>query len=206
MAYETLPWPDFRFPVHPDGNDDDTTDFIFLTASINFAFTDFDNHVVFRTNIRRRGPLRLGRDDGVFQARLRCGDADPRREATSRASIALTSSVSSQGNIEMPMLDERVAIFRRARKRPRKRLRGRFHRFLKAGPRTTSRDARAPRVETFPSFHDESQYRGKSVWFQKRAQLLLWQLHARFRGTGLLRARRSRRAHRVRRLHRPGGA
>ena len=44
MAYETLPWPDFRFLMIPDGNDADTMDFIFLEASTNFAFTDFENN------------------------------------------------------------------------------------------------------------------------------------------------------------------
>ncbi len=39
-------------------------------------------------------------------------------------------------------------------------------------------------IETFPSFRDESVYRGARVAFQKRAQLLLWQLHARFRASG----------------------
>jgi hypothetical protein len=39
-------------------------------------------------------------------------------------------------------------------------------------------------IETFPSFRDESEYHGHVVQFQKRAQLLLWQLHARFRSNG----------------------
>ncbi len=39
-------------------------------------------------------------------------------------------------------------------------------------------------IETFPSFRDESAYRGARVAFHKRAQLLLWQLHARFRASG----------------------
>jgi hypothetical protein len=50
LAYEALPWPDFRFPMIPEGNDADTMDFIFLTASINFAFTDFEKHVIFTTD------------------------------------------------------------------------------------------------------------------------------------------------------------
>lgn len=51
MAYETLPWPDFRFPMIPDGNDADTMDFIFLAASTIFAFTDFEKHIIFTTEL-----------------------------------------------------------------------------------------------------------------------------------------------------------
>jgi hypothetical protein len=39
-------------------------------------------------------------------------------------------------------------------------------------------------LEEFPSFRDESEYKGHHVAFQKRAQLLMWQLHARFRTSG----------------------
>jgi hypothetical protein len=41
-------------------------------------------------------------------------------------------------------------------------------------------------LEEFPSFRDESEYKGQRVAFQKRAQLLMWQLHARFRASGFL--------------------
>ena len=52
MAYEALPWPDFRSVLVPDGDDRDVMDFIFLTASINFAFTDFETHRTFKTEYR----------------------------------------------------------------------------------------------------------------------------------------------------------
>ena len=60
---------------------------------------------------------------------------------------------------------------------------GRFHEFLKEGPRSTTA-ALDRLIETFPSFRDESAYRGARVAFQKRAQLSLWQLHARFGANG----------------------
>jgi len=87
------------------------------------------------------------------------------------------------GNIEMPMLDERVTIFREIGNVLEKRYDGRFHHFLLAGPPTTSA-ALERLIEAFPSFRDVSEYRGRRVVFQKRAQLLLWQLHARFRASG----------------------
>ena len=185
MAYESLPWPDFRFPVipdGPDGNDADTMDFIFLTASINFAFTDFDRHVVFSTNY---GGTERWDSDAMMACLKRAYDAGtPILEGQYLAGVDRTDLERIfTGNIEMPMLDERVEIFHELGAVLKEHYEGRFHNFLKAGPRTTS--AAVERlIETFPSFRDESQYRGQRVAFQKRAQLLLWQLHARFRSDG----------------------
>jgi hypothetical protein len=167
--------------VIPDGNDD-ATDFIFLTASINFAFTDFDRHIVFTTE---HGGARRYDSDAMMACLKRAYDAGtPILEGEYLAGVTRADLERIfSGNIEMPMLDERVAIFHELGGVLVKRYDGRFHRFLKAGPRATSA-ALDRLVETFPSFHDESPYRGQRVLFQKRAQLLLWQLHARFRGTG----------------------
>ncbi len=60
MAYEGLPWPDFRSPLVPDGDDQDTMDFIFLTSTINFAFTDFSTHSMFK--VRYEGAERSDSD------------------------------------------------------------------------------------------------------------------------------------------------
>jgi len=182
MAYESLSWPDFRFPTIPDGNDADTMDFIFLTASINFAFTDFEKHVIFTTEYD--GAERSD-SDGMMACLKRAYDrGTPILEgrylqAVTRADLEALF----RGNIEMPMLDERVAIFREIGGALEKSYGGRFHEFLKDGPRGTTA-ALERLIETFPSFRDESAYRGARVAFQKRAQLLLWQLHARFRASG----------------------
>jgi len=182
MAYESLSWPDFRFPTIPDGNDADTMDFIFLTASINFAFTDFEKHVIFTTEYD--GAERSD-SDGMMACLKRVYDrGTPILEgrylqAVTRADLEALF----RGNIEMPMLDERAAIFREIGGALEKSYGGRFHEFLKDGPRGTTA-ALERLIETFPSFRDESAYRGARVAFQKRAQLLLWQLHARFRASG----------------------
>jgi hypothetical protein len=182
MAYESLSWPDFRFPTIPDGNDADTMDFIFLTASINFAFTDFEKHVIFTTEYD--GAERSD-SDGMMACLKRAYDrGTPILEgrylqAVTRADLEALF----RGNIEMPMLDERVAIFREIGGALEKSYGGRFHEFMKDGPRGTTA-ALERLIETFPSFRDESAYRGARVAFQKRAQLLLWQLHARFRASG----------------------
>ncbi len=108
MAYEALGWPDYRSPFIPEGNEADAIDFLFLTSTINFAFTDFDTHVVFQTNYRGReysdsdammACLKRAHETGapLFEGRFLRG--------LTRADLARIFS----GNIEMPMLEERVA-------------------------------------------------------------------------------------------------
>ena len=108
MAYEALPWPDFRSPLQPDGNDADAMDFIFLTSTINFAFTDFEKHVMFKVDyagaersdsdamvacLKRAFDRGVAIVDGGYLAEIR----RPELEEIFR------------GNIVMPMLDERLA-------------------------------------------------------------------------------------------------
>lgn len=182
LAYESLPWPDLRFPMIPDGNDADTTDFIFLTAAINFAFTDFDSHRVFTTDYA--GAERSDSDAMMACLKRAYDSGVPILEGSYLASVARRDLERIfSGNITMPMLDERVAIFNAIGETLDREHGGRFHRFLRAGPRETT--AALERViEAFPSFRDESLYLGRRVSFQKRAQLLLWQLHARFHRGG----------------------
>ena len=92
-----------------------------------------------------------------------------------------------RGNIEMPMLDERLAIFHEIGRALEEGYGGRFHRFVREAPSRVYAEGGGlidRIVTTFPSFRDESLYRGARVVFAKRVQLLLWQLHARFRSSG----------------------
>ena len=179
MAYESLPWPEFRFPVIPDDNDADTMDFIFLTASINFAFTDFERHVIFTTNYG--GAERWDSDAMMACLKRALESGTPILEGNYLANVTRSDLERIfTGNIEMPMLEERVKIFHELGAVLEEHYEGRFHNFLQSGPRTTSA-ALERLIETFPSFRDESQYHSQRVAFQKRAQLLLWYLHSRFR-------------------------
>ena len=182
MAYESLPWPEFRFPVIPDDNDADTMDFIFLTASINFAFTDFERHVTFTTNYD--GAERWDSDAMMACLKRALESGTPILEGNYLANVSRSDLERIfTGNIEVPMLEERVEIFHELGTVLEEHYQGRFHNFLHSGPRTTSA-ALERLIETFPSFRDESHYRGQRVAFQKRAQLLLWYLHSRFRTDG----------------------
>ncbi len=183
MAYEALPWPDFRWPLIPDGDDRDTMDFIFLTSTINFAFTDFETHQVFKADY-------AGNEWSDAEAMFAClkraydtgrpileGDYLSRVGRDELEEIFL-------GNITIPMLDERLAIFNEVGCVLTERYEGRFHRFVRSAPPRLFADGdglleRLP--EEFRSFRDTSVYRNHQVIFQKRAQLLFWFLHGRFR-------------------------
>jgi hypothetical protein len=189
MAYEELPWPDFRSPLipeWPEGNDADTMDFIFLTSTINFAFTDFERHVMFK--VEYAGAERSDSDAMVACLKRAFDRGVPILEGHYLAEIRKSELEDIfRGNIMMPMLDERLSIFHEVGSVLQARYQGRFHRFVESGPWRLY-DQGSGLLERllaeFPSFRDQSEYRGHPVSFQKRAQLLFWNLHARFRGGG----------------------
>jgi hypothetical protein len=186
MAYESLPWPDFRSPLVPEGNDADTMDFIFLTAAINFAFTDFQDHVVFKTTYQ-------GREYSDSDAMMACLKRAYEEGAPILSGGFLREITREElthlfaGSSPIPLLDERLGIFHEIGNALEKSHGGRFHRFIASSPRSVYAAAGGlldRLIAAFPSFGDASRYRGAPVRFEKRAQLLLWQLHARFRESG----------------------
>ncbi len=189
MAYEDLPWPDFRSPLQPDGNDADAMDFIFLTSTINFAFTDFEKHVMFKVDYA--GAERSDSDAMVACLKRALDRGVPVLEGSYLAAIRKTELEEIfRGNIVMPMLDERLAIFHEVGRVLKERYQGRFHKFVLGGPPRLYAEGKGVLerlLAEFPSFRDESDYRGHRVLFQKRAQLLFWNLHARFRESGFFR-------------------
>lgn len=186
MAYEELPWPDFRSVLLPDGDERDIMDFIFLTASINFAFTDFTTHITFKTEYQG---TEWWDSDAMFACLKRAFETG--RPVVEGSYLSQTSRDELggifTGNITMPMLEERLQIFHELGRVLMKRYKGRFHRFVHGGPPRLYADGQGVLerlLEEFPSFEDVSHYRSKRVAFHKRAQLLMWQLHARFRASG----------------------
>ncbi|HEX9638013.1 MAG TPA: queuosine salvage family protein [Acidobacteriota bacterium] len=187
MAYEGLPWPDFRSPLYPEGNDADTLDYIFLTATINFAFTDFERRVMFQTEYGGA----VHSDSEAMDACLKRAYDQGLPILEGRYLAAITRAELDRifaGNITIPMLDQRLEIFHQVGRRLEQDYGGRFHRFVAAGPprlyAAGGQGLLERLLDQFPSFRDTSDYRGHRVLFQKRAQLLWWNLHARFRSTG----------------------
>jgi hypothetical protein len=188
MAYE-----EFTFPSGPiDGAFSDRSDpaeiidVSFFYAVLNFAFSDFDTGVKFACTYRDREwsdseamfacvnralaegvPLL----DGGFLAELRRGDL---------ASVF-------RGNIEIPMIDERVEILNAAGATLADRYGGAAHRFVAdcAPAMYAGGDGLMERlVAEFPRFNDVSTHDGGEVQLHKLAQLWLWQLHMALAASG----------------------
>lgn len=188
LAYEGIAWPDFFSPLHPS-DDNDTIDLMFLMGAINFAFTDFVDAVMFRVEYEGQ---EYSDSEAMVACLKRAFDADPsilEGEYLAQVTRADLETI-FRGNNEMPMLDERVVVFKEVGQVLQERYGGRFHRFLDGGPPRLYAQGQGlleRLLAEFPSFRDTSSYGGDTVAFQKRAQLLFWTLHSRFRATGRFR-------------------
>lgn len=183
LAYEELPVPATFFPFPFELTREDAVDFVLVTASLNFAYTDFST--------RRRWDLVV--DGRVYP------DADGLHFAFHRAllegvpvldgawlaevTVDRLREVLRGGTSELQLLEERVAILRDLGETLSGRWDGRFHRFVA----TTS-----PRlydggegfleslVREFPRFDD----RVGDVRFWKLAQLAAWIMEITLRPRG----------------------
>lgn len=88
----------------------------------------------------------------------------------------------TKGNVKVPLLKERVAILREVGSILTERYKGDFTNVLKEA----NEDAMGLLkliVNTFPSFDDSSQYKSKTIYFHKRAQLLVSDIYQLFNGS-----------------------
>ena len=183
MAYETLPWPDFRAPFVPEAEDLEVIDFIFLTSTINFAFTDFTTHRTFKVDFEG---LERSDSDAMMACLKRAYDAGvPILEGQYLARIGREEMEEIfEGSIRLPLLERRLEIFHEVGAALERYYQGRFHHFLESAPcrlYSSGQGLLERLIEEFPSFRDDSHCLGHRIVFHKRAQLLFWMLHARFR-------------------------
>ena len=179
MAYEEFAKPDgsslFNFGDDPNF----LMDLTLTVNTMNFAFTNFDTGVKYETDYNGRtysdseammADLHRARDkginffDGEYQANMTRKDLE---------------KVFS-GNIEMPMLDERVSIFNEVGRVLVENYEGKWHNFVKScSPRLYANgDGILERLTTeFPRFADSSLFNGSEIQIYKLAQLGIWGLH-----------------------------
>jgi hypothetical protein len=186
MAYEELPFPQFSLPFGLEKNRDEAIDFTMVSDSINSAFSDFSTGVKFVAQYQGQSwsdsqgmtaclkrAMEAGTEvlDGAYLAKL------------TRPELAKIFA----GNIEMPMLDEKLQVLNAVGKTLTERYGGFFHNFvLTCSPRLFDEGkGLVDRLVTeFPRFNDVSRYRGQEVKFFKLAQLAYWGLYAGFKGHG----------------------
>jgi hypothetical protein len=181
MAYEEFVIPTgagagpFELPSGPD----EVIDLTLLVSALNFAFTDFDTGVKFEAEYRGA----TWSDSEAMYARLHEAIAAGTPVVAGHYLAEVSRSDLERlfvGNIEMPMLDERVGILNQIGATLVEHHQGRFHHFVRscAPAMYAGGDGLLERLITeFPRFDDSSEYHGHRVHIHKLAQLCLWQLH-----------------------------
>jgi hypothetical protein len=90
------------------------------------------------------------------------------------------------GNIEMPMLEERVEILNDVGQKLVDNYEGDWINFINNGPKKLYANGEGlieRLVNEFPRFDDSSEYRGNKVKFYKLAQLAFWGIHGELSGS-----------------------
>ena len=181
MAFESFS-PPTGGPAGPfdwGADPDELIDATMLKASLDFAFTDFSTGVKFEVDYQGR---RWSDSEAMFACLHRAvASGTPLLDGSYLAGIERSDLESIfNGNIEMPMLDERVDILREVGERLVASHSGRFHGFIRSCPDRMYGDGDGVLerlVAEFPRFDDVSDYHGRQVVIYKLAQLALWSLH-----------------------------
>jgi len=186
MAYEELPLPDFRLPAGTGAFRADAIDFAFTQICVNTAFTDFATGRKFEVDDEG---VRLSDSFAMIACLRRALDAGvPVIEGAYLAQLTRAELERIfAGNIQMPMLDEKLAVLNEVGTTLAARHGGRFHSFLATCSPRLYDDGRGlveRLVTEFPRFDDRSTYAGHVVTFYKLAQLLYWMLYCGLRRHG----------------------
>jgi hypothetical protein len=186
MAYEKLPFPEFGLDFDPGKERDRAIDFTMVSSAINSAFTDFTTRVKFQTEYQGR----IHSDSNAMTACLKRAMSQGLPVLDGRYLAKLTRPELARifsGNVEMPMLDEKLKVLNDVGAVLAERYDGSFHDFVKTCS-TRLFDGGNGLVDRlimeFPRFDDVSRYRGHRIQFHKLAQLTYWGLHAGFAGHG----------------------
>jgi Queuosine salvage protein len=190
MAYEELPMPEFALPFGVgQGDANEAIDFILVADSIDTAFTDFASHQKFQVDyagqhwsdsdaelacIKRAVDNGMPFLDGHYLAKV------------SRAELDQVFA----GNIEMPMLDQKLEVLHQVGGLLAEKYDGRFHNFVGCcSPRVYDNgNGLVDRlVKEFPRFNDVSMLDGHEIKFYKLAQLGVWMLYATLHASGKFR-------------------
>ena len=184
IAYEDFPPPEQNISKN---NPDEHIRTKMLINTLNFAFTDIESSTKYE--IVREGKV-LSDSEAMFVQI---------QEAISSGLQLYNGNVLSdlddkqlknifKGNIEMPMMSERLDILLNVGAKLSDDYEGDWMNFINAGPKKLydNGEGLIERLTSeFPRFDDTSQYAEKyNVHFYKLAQLAFWGIHAELAGTG----------------------
>ena len=186
MAYEELPVPQFSLPFGLDKDKEQAIDFTMVSTTVNTAFSDFKTGVKFQTEYQGQ----TWSDSEAMVACFKRAMDQGIKVLDGRHLARLTRDELARiftGNIEMPMLDEKLACLRDAGKVLEQRYGGFFHNFIASCSARLYDGGRGlvdRLVAEFPRFNDVSPYRGHEVKLYKLAQLGYWALYAGLKRAG----------------------
>jgi hypothetical protein len=186
MAYEELPFPNLAVPFGMEKTPDIAMDFIMVGTTVDTAFTDFKTHVKFQIDYAGE---HHSDSDAMFACLKRAMDNGiPALDGKFLAKMTRSDMEKIfAGNIEMPMLDEKLELFRQAGAILASKYDGRYYNFIRScSPKLYDNgNGLVDRlVAEFPRFNDVSQYDGHEVKFYKLTQLGYWQIYSGLHGTG----------------------
>lgn len=184
-AQEELPLPNWDAPVFLPDTNFDTIDFFFAANSINFLFTDFETKEKYTTTYQEKewkGAY------GMWAAMKKAFENDkPITDGHYLKNLTVQAAEQIfEGNMRMPLLEERVKILNEVGKKLSDSYDGRFHQFLmNAGKKLYNEGNGVVErlVKEFPSFDDSTKIGENIARFDKRAQLLVSMIYSRFYNT-----------------------
>lgn len=185
LACEELPLPEFALPFGiGKENPKEAIDYLLVANTLNFAFTDFNTQVKFQVDDAGQ---RWSDSQAMFACIKRAVDDGIPFLKGRYLSTVTRSDLESvfRGNIEMPMLDERVEILQAVGKTLQASYDGRFHNFIEeAAPRLYAggQGLIDKLVREFPRFNDVSPYDGHEIKLYKLAQLGIWTVYSALHG------------------------
>lgn len=179
MAYEEFPEPTGGLLFDFGNNPDVIMDFTMVLNTLNFAFTDFNSGVKFEVDYQ--GLKRSDSEAMVACMHKAYHAGTPIFDGSFLATVTRGQLEDIfRGNIEMPMLDERVTILNEVGRILEERYQGHYSNFIKdCAPRLyDGGNGLLERLtREFPRFNDVSNFHGANVEIFKLAQLGIWSLH-----------------------------
>jgi hypothetical protein len=182
--------PEFVLPFGVgQGSADDAVDFIMVANTIDTAFTDFTSHVKFQVDY---GGQHWSDSDAEFACIKRAVDHGvPFLDGEYLARVTRTElSKVFEGNIEIPMLDEKLEVLHQVGRVLQQKYSGRYHNFVRScSPKLYDNgNGLIDRlVAEFPRFNDVSMLDGHEIKFYKLAQLGVWMLYSSLHSQGKFR-------------------
>jgi hypothetical protein len=180
MAYEELPMPHLAIPYGLHKTPDVAMDFVMVGNTIDTAFTDFKSHVKFQIDYNGE---HLSDSDAMFGCLKRAMDSGvPVLDGKFLANLTRADMEKIfAGNIEMPMLEEKMALFHQVGAILAAKYDGHYYNFIRTcSPRLYDKgNGLVERLAAeFPRYNDISQYDGHEIKFYKLTQLGYWQIYS----------------------------